>query len=79
VRGLRPPAAIPNVTSRDISRRDAGRAVPLPAPKPPETAAAQPRPQVTAAAPAPAAPIVEAKPQPVIKPTQDMPPVQGLD
>ncbi len=81
VRGLRPPAPIPNVTSRDLTRRDAGRAVPLPTPKPAETAAVQPRPQpqVSAAAPLPAAPTVEAKPQPVIKPTRDMPPVQGLD
>ena len=81
VRGLRPPAPIPNITSRDLARRDAGRAVPLPAPKPAETAAVQPRPQpqISAAAPQPAAPTVEAKPQPVVKPTQDMPPVQGLD
>jgi len=76
VRGLRPPAPIPNVTSRDLTRRDAGRAVPLPTPKPAETAAVQPRPQPQVSA---AAPTVEAKPQPVIKPTQDMPPVQGLD
>ena len=80
VRGLRPPAPIPNVANRDVGSRP----VPLPAPKPTETAAAQPRPQphVSAAAPPPVATgtIVDAKPpQPVVKPTQDMPPVQGLE
>lgn len=83
VRGLRPPAPIPHVTSRDVTRRDVtGRPVPLPAPKPAETAAAQPQsqPHVAAAAASPAAPVVDAKPpQPAIKPTQDMPPVQGLE
>ncbi len=84
VRGLRPPGLIPHVTSRDLSRRVAGRAVPLPAPKPAQTATAQPRPQpqVSAAVSAPGATgtIVDAKPpQPVIKPTQDMPPVQALE
>ncbi|HLG80850.1 MAG TPA: hypothetical protein VKY22_07525 [Bradyrhizobium sp.] len=79
VRGLRPPAPIPHVASRDV----ASRPVPLPAPKPPTTAAAQPQaqPHASAAAPLPAAAgaIVEAKPQPVVKPTQDMPPVQVLE
>lgn len=76
--GLRPPAPIPHVASPHV----ASRAVPLPAPKPAETAAAQPQPHVSAATPAPATigTVGEAKPpQPVIRPTQDMPPVQGLE
>jgi hypothetical protein len=73
--GPRPPAPIPHV---------ANRTVPLPAPKPARTAAAQsqPQPQVSAAAPPPATTgtISEAKPsQPAIRPTQDMPAVQGLE
>jgi len=74
VRGVpRPPAPIPHVASR---------AVPLPTPKPAETATAQPQPHVSAAAPSPATAgtVGEIKPpQPVIRPTQDMPPVQGLE
>jgi hypothetical protein len=76
VRGVpRPPAPIPHIASR---------AVPLPAPKPAQTAAApsQPQPQVTAAAPPPAAAgtVGEARPpQPTIRPTRDMPAVQGLE
>jgi hypothetical protein len=78
VRGLRPPAPIPHVASRDATSRP----VPLPAPKPTATAAAQPQaePRVSVAAPPPVVvPTIEAKPQPVIKPTQDMPAVQGLE
>jgi hypothetical protein len=77
VRGLRPPAPIPHVANRDVTSRP----VPLPTPKPAVTAAAQPQPHVSAApAAAPAATIVDAKPpQPAVKPTQDMPPVQGLE
>ena len=80
--GPRPPAPIPHIASRDV----ASRAVPLPAPKPAQTAIAQPlpqpHPQVGAAAPPPAAAVTvgEAKPpQPVVRPTQDMPAVQGLE
>jgi hypothetical protein len=82
--GPRPPAAIPHVASRDVT----SRAIPLPAPKPSQAATAQPQPQpqpqpqVSAAAPPPAAtaPVGEAKPpQPVVRPTQDMPAVQGLE
>jgi hypothetical protein len=79
IRGVpRPPAPIPHVSSRDVTSRP----VPLPAPKPAETAAAQPQPQphvISAAPPSTAGTVGEAKPQPVIKPTQDMPPVQALD
>ena len=77
----RPPASIPHVSSsRDVT----GRPVPLPAPKPAETAAAQPQPQphVISAAPPPAAAGsvgVAQPPQAVVKPTQDMPPVQALE
>jgi hypothetical protein len=76
VRGVpRPPAPIPHVASR---------AIPLPAPKPAQMATVQPQPQpqVSAAAPSPAAAgtVGEAKPpQPVIRPTQDMPAAQGLE
>ena len=74
--GPRPPAPIPHVASRTV---------PLPAPKPAETAAVQPQkpqPQVSAAAPSPptTATVGEAKPaQPVIGPTQALPAVQGLE
>lgn len=73
--GLRPPAPIPHVASRQV---------PLPAPKPAQAATAQPQsqPQVSAAAPlpAPTATVGEAKPpQPVIRPTQELPAVQGLE
>jgi len=70
--GPRPPAPIPHVASRTV---------PLPAPKPAETAAVQPQASV-AAAPPPAATgtVGEAKPpQPAIRRTQDMPAVQGLE
>jgi hypothetical protein len=74
IRGVpRPPAPIPHVTSR---------AVPVPAPKPAETAAAQlPQPRVITAAPPPVAgPVGDPKPpQPVIRRTQDMPAAQGLE
>lgn len=69
----RPPAPIPHVASRPV---------PMPAPKPAETAAAPPQPRVSApaASPATTGTVGEAKPpQPAIQPTQDMPPVQGLD
>ena len=75
---LRPPASIPRVASRNV---------PMPEPKPPQTAA---RPalapmQQSAAVPAkpadtPAAPVVgQAKPAPTIQPTQEMPKAQGLE
>jgi hypothetical protein len=54
----------------------------LPAPRPAETAAAQPQRHVSAAVAPPAvtSTTVDAKPpQPVVKPTQDMPPVQALE
>lgn len=71
--GLRPPAPIPHVASRPV---------PIPAPKPAETVAVQPPPHISAAAPPPmtTGTVGEAKPpQPAIRPTQEMPPVQGLD
>ncbi|WP_024518384.1 hypothetical protein [Bradyrhizobium sp. Tv2a-2] len=74
VRGVpRPPAPIPHVASR---------AVPLPAPKPAQTAAATSPPQVSAAAPPPptSGTVGEVKPPPpAIRPTQNMPAVQGLE
>ena len=89
IRGVpRPPASVPHVASR---------AVPMPAPKPQQSAAIEARP-ATPPAPvtstAPAAPASsqanastppstatggEAKPAPVIRPTQQMPAAQGLD
>lgn len=74
----RPPGSIPRVASRNV---------PMPEPKPLQTAA---KPtlapmQQSAAVPAkpadtPAAPVVgQAKPAPTIQPTQEMPKVQGLD
>jgi hypothetical protein len=72
--GPRPPAPIPHVASRTV---------PLPTPKPAQTAAAAPpQPQVSAVAPAPTTTgtVGEVKPlPPAIRPTQDMPAVQGLE
>jgi len=89
IRGVpRPPASVPHVASR---------AVPMPAPKPQQSAAIEARPAtppVPAASTPPAAPapsqanaspppstatVGEAKPAPVIRPTQQMPAAQGLD
>ncbi|ABD86333.1 hypothetical protein [Rhodopseudomonas palustris] len=79
VRPPRPPLPVPRVASRNST-------APLPRPAPPPIAA-QPLPapaQQTAAVPKPAetppaAPAVEAKPSATIQPTQQMPPVQGLE
>jgi hypothetical protein len=76
--GLRPPASIPRVASRNV---------PMPEPKPPQTAAKPalaPVQQSAAVPPKPAdtptAPVVgQARPAPTIQPTQEMPKVQGLD
>ncbi len=89
IRGVpRPPASVPHVASR---------AVPMPAPKPQQSAAIEARPATPpapAASTAPAAPapsqanaspppsaatVGEARPAPVIRPTQQMPAAQGLD
>jgi hypothetical protein len=89
IRGVpRPPASVPHVASR---------AVPMPAPKPQQSAAIEAKPAtppapVTSTAPAAPAPsqanaspppstatVGEAKPAPVIRPTQQMPAAQGLD
>ncbi|MDA9432434.1 hypothetical protein [Bradyrhizobium sp. CCBAU 51627] len=87
----RPPAPIPHVASRTVPlpkaaprRAETPVAVARPAEQPPhaqpaqQTAAVQAKPPE--AAPAAAAPAVgEAKPAPIILPTQEMPAVQGLD
>lgn len=82
----RPPLAVPRVASRNPAQPLPKAAPPPPVAAPAKPVAAQPAPvpvQQSAATPAatsaPAAPTVEAKPAPVIAPTQEMPPVQGLE
>jgi hypothetical protein len=87
--GPRPPAPIPHVASRTVPKTTpphAGEASPLaarpasPAPAQ-QSAAVQAKPSETQAVPQAAAPsVVEAKPPaPPIRPTQEMPKMQGLD
>ena len=79
--GPRPPASIPNVANPHVANSHvASRTVPLPVPKPAETAAAQPQTQPQVSAAASTGTVGEVKPpQPAIRPTQDMPAVQGLE
>jgi hypothetical protein len=87
--GPRPPASIPHVASRTVPKTPpphAGEVRPLaaipalPAPAQ-QSAAVQAKPGETQAVPQAAAPsVTEAKPAaPQIRPTQDMPKMQGLD